>query len=208
MSFSNELMARQRPESQHIYSEIRDVDRTIANEELYAQLNRIETLPYFRDVNRTEAEDILERHAKEPGVFLLRWSSEPLRVAITSVVSKGRIAHVQIIVKQGTYHLEKDIPFHSIQDLVAYYACRPIPAFTQFNSDARLTKPIKRCIRPSSQPRIPGVSRPLQRPTICYSSQDQYRSFGDTDDTQPKHIVQSSCHCERHSYTSMRLQRR
>ncbi|XP_078495646.1 uncharacterized protein LOC104265341 [Ciona intestinalis] len=128
----------------HVYYEITsDAVVDDLNHDL-DELHRIEQLSYFHQLNRVEAEDILVRYAEHPGVFLLRWSSMTNKIAVTTVVCKGRIAHTVIFAKRGTYYMENDIRFCSIEALITYYSCFGIPAFAKYNSNARLTTPIIR----------------------------------------------------------------
>nr|XP_009857410.2 uncharacterized protein LOC104265341 [Ciona intestinalis] len=162
----------------HVYHEIKGnaaVDD--ANHHL-DELHRIEQLPYFHQLNRVEAEDILVRYAKQPGVFLLRWSSMTNKIAVTTVVCKGRIAHTVIFAKRGTYYMENDIRFSSIEALITYYSCFGIPAFSKYNSNARLTTPIIRfCGSTLPAVRDSCLSQNIHNPTPMSGCGNHYTPY-------------------------------
>ena len=90
-------------------------------------LSNISLRWYFHDLNRLQAENLLESY-KEPGVFLVRPSQnsdDSLSLSITVVNENSLLTkHCKIfkaVYPPGAYYLDKDEMHSSIESLLKHY---------------------------------------------------------------------------------------
>lgn len=77
---------------------------------------------YFRDISRTQAQQLLLSAANAPGAFLIRPSESSLGDYSLSVRSEARVCHYRIsTASDGGLYLQKGRCFPGLEELLSYY---------------------------------------------------------------------------------------